>query len=231
MKLPRISVIVPVYNCEKYIGRCIRSLLSQKYERRDFEIIIINDGSTDKTSFALELFKEEIVLVEHDSQKGLPASLNSGIKKAKGQYIIRLDADDYVHAEYLNFLCLYLDMNHEYEAVSCDYLEVDDHENVLRKVNCDREPIGCGIMFRVAPLIEIGLYDEEMIVHEDKDLRHRFEEKYQIKRIDIPLYRYRKHYNNMTNDSEKMTEYMEKLSGKHSHDFSKQKGLIHDQQL
>lgn len=226
MKVPKISVIVPVYNCEKYIGRCIRSLLAQSYLREDFEIIVINDGSSDKTSFALELFKEEIVLIDHTEQRGLPSALNSGIKRARGQYIIRLDSDDYVHAQYLNFLSIYLDMNHDYEAAACDYLEVDDYENVIRRVNCEEEPIGCGIMFRVAPLIDVGLYDEDMLFHEEKDLKKRFEEKYKIKRVDLPLYRYRKHDNNMTNDTETSGHYLKKLSGKHSYDFISQKELI-----
>ena len=56
--LPKISIIVPAYNQEKYIGRCIRSLLSQSLSKNKFEIIVINDGSKDKTEQALKLFKK-----------------------------------------------------------------------------------------------------------------------------------------------------------------------------
>ena len=58
-----ISIIVPVYNGEKYIGRCLRSLLNQTYSKEKYEIIVVNDGSTDKTSYALELFKDDYYLL------------------------------------------------------------------------------------------------------------------------------------------------------------------------
>ena len=66
---PKISVIVPVYNQEKYIGRCLRSLLDQSLTRTSYEIIVINDGSTDKTIYALELFKEEIRVLHNKKNR------------------------------------------------------------------------------------------------------------------------------------------------------------------
>ena len=76
-----ISVIVPVYNQETYIGRCIRSLLNQSLDQNKYEIILINDGSTDNTKFALDLFSGGIIRVIHsNSNHGLPFSLNQGIK-------------------------------------------------------------------------------------------------------------------------------------------------------
>ena len=65
-----------------------------------------------------------------------------------------------------------------------------------------KDPIGCGIMFRKKQLIDIGLYDIEFKIHEERDLRKRFEKKYQINKIDIPLYRYRRHQANITNNKE-----------------------------
>ena len=60
---PHISIIIPVHNQEKYLGRCLRSLLEQSLRRSLYEIIVINDGSTDKTSYALEIFKDEIKIL------------------------------------------------------------------------------------------------------------------------------------------------------------------------
>ena len=71
-----ISVIVPALNQEKFIGRCLRSLLAQTLPREDYKIIAVNDGSTDKTSYALNLFREDIVLIDNKENLGLPASLN-----------------------------------------------------------------------------------------------------------------------------------------------------------
>ena len=70
-------------------------------------------------------------------------------------------------------------------------------------------------MFRLEQLINLGLYDENFLVHEDKDLRLRFNEKYKVFRIPLPLYRYRKHQNNITNDLKKMKSHYKKLKRKH----------------
>ena len=80
MKTPIVSIIIPVFNQEKWIGRCLRSLLNQTMERSNYEIIVVDDGSTDRTAFALDLFLDEIKLIKNDNNRGLPAALNIGIK-------------------------------------------------------------------------------------------------------------------------------------------------------
>ncbi|HXQ20578.1 MAG TPA: glycosyltransferase family A protein [Candidatus Acidoferrales bacterium] len=212
---PAVSILIPAHNQEKYIGRCIRSALNQKYPQSDYEIIVINDASTDRTRYALDLFGQDIRLIENPQRIGLPGSLNVGIREARGQYVVRLDADDYVHAEYINVLSLHLAMNSYMDAVACDYYLVDDKEDVIATKNCMEEPIGCGIMFRVEHLIELGMYDEDLLLHEDKDLRIRFLEKHQIHRVALPLYRYRRHPDNMTNDHTSLAKYATALDKKH----------------
>ena len=101
------------------------------------------------------------------------------------------------------------------DAVACDYFVVDDCENVIERRNCMEHPIGCGIMFRSGQLIDIGLYDDGLLMHEDRDLRVRFLEKYAISRIELPLYRYRRHPDNMTNDRSAYEHYENRLRGKH----------------
>ena len=209
-----ISVIIPVLNQEKFIGRCLRSILQQTLDRNFYEILVINDGSTDKTSYALELFGKEITVINNKKNIGLPASVNKGIKKSKGKYIIRLDSDDYVNENFLNILFVYITSN-QVDAVSCDYLIVDDNENVLKRENCLRKPIGCGILFKKKHLENIGLYDNKFLYHEDKELRLRFKKKYKISRLNIPLYRYRMHTSNMTKNRNKMKDYKKKLHIKH----------------
>lgn len=216
--LPTISIIIPAHNQERYIGRCLRSVLNQTYARDNYEIIVIDDASSDRTDYALELFESEIVLIRNQEQLGLPGSLNKGVRKARGRYVIRLDADDYVHAEYLNVLSMHLDLNSQFDAVACDYLLVDDKEDILKQMNCMEAPIGCGIMFRIDHLIDIGLYDEVFLSREEEDLRIRFEKKYSIERVALPLYRYRRHDKNMTNDEERMNDFAKNLSEKHNGD-------------
>ena len=199
---PLVSVIIASYNHEKYIGRCIRSLINQDISSDIYEIIVVNDGSVDNTKKILSNFKENITLIENEKNIGLPASLNMAIKKVKSPYIVRVDSDDYVNSSFINILSMLLTSNPEMDAVSCDYYEVNEKEEIIRKVSCTEEPIACGIMFRIEHIIDIGLYDEKFLLYEDKDLRNRFVKKYCIDRIQLPLYRYRKHDYNITSNHE-----------------------------
>ena len=212
MKDIKISVIVPVYNREKFIGRCLRSLISQSIGINNFEIILVDDGSTDSSNKIYQAFSDEIRVIKHKKNLGLPTSLNTGIKNAKGRFLVRVDSDDYVNSEFLQILFLFMSENPDYDAVSCDYLLVDDKEQTLKRVNCLKNPIGCGIMFKTNHLIEIGLYNEKFLLHEEKELRARFEKKYSISRVPLPLYRYRKHSSNMTNDKKKYKKKLKMLN-------------------
>ena len=215
-----VSVVVAAYNQEKYIGRCLRSLINQDFESGSYEIIVVDDGSIDKTKYALELFQDPfnslVKVITNESNKGLPAALNLGINKSRSKYIVRVDSDDYVNSNFLKVLHLYLESNPEVDAITCDYLLVDADEKVLERCYSKEKPIACGIMFKLEALISIGLYDEAFRCHEDRDLRLRFEKQYTIKHLDIPLYRYRRHDANITNDAVNMTQYDEKLSKKHN---------------
>tara|TARA_Y100001968_G_C19162000_1_gene621316 strand:- start:95 stop:769 length:675 start_codon:yes stop_codon:yes gene_type:complete len=210
----KISVIIAAYNSEKFIGRCLRSLLNQTINYLPFsfyEIILINDGSTDKTDFAVNLFKKpndnQLKIITNEKNIGLPASLNKGIKMAQGEFIVRVDSDDYVNVNFLSTLAFYLDSYKDVGAVACDYILVDRYENVIKMVSSESVPIACGIMFRRKNLVEVGMYDSKFRCMEEKELRIRFEEKYEVKHLNLPLYRYRRHENNMTNDKQQIREY------------------------
>lgn len=221
-----ISIIVPVFNQEIYIGRCIRSLLNQTISRERYEIIVVDDGSTDQTKKILNVFSDSINIINNNKNMGLPESLNIGIRNAKGRFIVRVDSDDYVHSEYLNLMELHLANNDHIDSICCDYSLVDNNEKVIRIESWINKPIGCGIMFRIEHLIELGLYDEQMKTHEDKDLLIRYLEKYNVYNIPISLYRYRRHSNNMTNKSSEMDAYFKKLKKKHESNFKVPKKLI-----
>jgi len=218
MSVPAISVIIPVYNHERYIGRCLRSLIAQDYPRHDFEIIVIDDGSSDKTPYALDLFHDEVTLIRNESNLGLPTSLNLGILASHSPYIVRVDSDDYVNRFFLRMLSLHLSTNRYMDAVACDYVVIDEREEFICRKNCLQDPIACGIMFRTEQLIDIGLYDESFLLHEERDLRYRFLQKYQIHRVELPLYRYRRHEHNITNNTEAMDLHMANLIEKHGED-------------
>jgi len=210
-----VSVIVAAHNEERFIGRCIRSLLAQKFPRDRFEIIVVDDGSTDRTVEVTQSFGDSVRLLRNDANRGLPASLNRAIREVRSPFIVRVDADDYVNASFIEVLHLFLAENPSLDAVACDYLLVDDREEVIGRRNCMEEPIACGIMFRTDQMIDLGLYDESFLLHEDRDLRVRFLEKHEIHRVPLPLYRYRRHADNITNDAVAMEHHYRRLIDKH----------------
>ena len=210
-----ISVIITAYNEERFVGRCLRSITRQSFPSQDYEVIVVNDASTDRTAYALDLFGDSIKVLTNSDNKGLPASLNRAIQASTAKYIVRLDADDYVNINYLNFLYMFLENNLEYDAVCCDYIKVDDSEKVLDRCCALSEPIGCGIMFRREHLLDLGLYDETFCVHEDKDMQARFKQLYTLGHLKLPLYRYRMHENNITNNTALLSHHEQRFKEKH----------------
>jgi len=215
LDMTAVSVIVAAHNEERFIGRCIRSLLAQRFPRDKFEIVVVNDGSTDRTPMILASFGADIRVLTNETNIGLPASINRAVHTIHSKYLVRVDADDYVNESFLDVLYMFLAENPDLDAVACDYLLVDDREDVLGRRNCMDEPIACGIMFRTDQLLDVGLYDETFLLHEDRDLRVRFLEKHTIDRVPLPLYRYRRHADNITNDTAAMEHHYQRLIDKH----------------
>ena len=207
------SIIIPVFNQQKFIGRAIRSAIANR-KYTPIQIVVINDFSTDYTEKVLKGFDNEISLINNNKNMGLPYSLNVGIKKSSYKYIFRLDSDDYIHEKTITTLETILDMNNEIDAVAVDYVLVDDRQNTMMKINAKDNPIGCGIIFRKENLIDIGLYDEDMKWHEDKELFSRFSKNYNIYYFPVPFYRYHIHGNNMTLDNYNYEKYLSILKDK-----------------
>ncbi len=101
-----LSVIVPVYNVEKYVSRCLNSLLDQDLDKKEYEILVVNDGATDRSPEIVEGFvreHENIIMISQPNQ-GLSAARNTGIGKATGKYIYFVDSDDYIAVNTLGSL-------------------------------------------------------------------------------------------------------------------------------
>jgi len=198
--IPEISIIVCCYNHEKWIERCLRSILHQKnIKDSEYEVIIVDDNSSDNSFKIIKKFDfDNFILIKNKKNLGLPLSINKAIQKAQGRYIVRVDSDDYVSRNFLYLIKLFLDLNREYQAVAVDYYKVNDKEQILEKIDCFKNQIACGILFRKECLIEIGLYNEKFKMREGHELRRRFEKKFTIGRLNLPLYKYRSHSKNRT---------------------------------
>lgn len=127
----KISVIVPIYNNEKYIERCLSSILNQTY--RNLEIILVNDGSTDSSCEICESFREKdsrIKLINIENA-GVSNARNVGLDNCTGEYVAFVDSDDFLHPQMYEIMMKA--NNDKYQMVVCNFKEGDDEE-----INCDK---------------------------------------------------------------------------------------------
>jgi len=200
MSNPDVSIIITNFNYSKYLARCIRSCLSQN--NVNHEVIVVDDKSTDKSMEVLKPFREDIKIIVNEENLGVAGAANKGIEAAKGQFVIRVDADDFVSADMSYFMKTYLESNHDAFGVSCDYVIVDEYENTIERKYAEKNNISCGIMYRRDLLLELGGYNPKMRHREEEELRQRLGEFYKIHHLKIPFYRYRMHDNNKTKETE-----------------------------
>lgn len=114
----KVSIIVPVYNSEKYLKKCLNSLVNQTL--KDIEIIIIDDGSTDNSKKIINSFKDSRINYFYQTNKGQANARNNGLKKVNGKYVMFIDSDDYVDINMCNEL-FSLANSHDYDIVVTDY--------------------------------------------------------------------------------------------------------------
>ena len=118
--MPKVSVVIPYYNAGRYIDEAVDSILAQTYH--DYEIIIVNDGSTDPYSQEkLESYKHPSISVIHQENKKMSAARNTGIQAAKGEYILTLDADDRFSPTFLEKATAILDNSSQLGVVNCHH--------------------------------------------------------------------------------------------------------------
>ena len=195
----KISIIVTNFNYSKFLDRAIRSAFVQNYPTDKFELIVVDDCSTDKSLEIIESYGDLISKIYLKDNVGLSKARNIGVEKSNGEYIIFIDADDFIHRDLIFIAGMFLDQNEMFDAVSVDYITVDEKGHEIKRVAFNDNPLACGIMYRKEKFINIGMFDENLRVNEDKEFRERFNEKsYKMHNIELPLYRYRKHRESLT---------------------------------
>jgi len=195
-----LSVIIAVYNGEKYIEKALKSILSQSLTRRQYEIVVVNDGSTDNTREILKRYESEITIV-NQTNHGFVWSKNKGIKQSRGKYIIYVDADDYIDNDLFILTTNLLEKYKEYDCVYTDRYEIkgDRKDRIRVGENNVFNMVACGVLFRKSIFDKIGLFDNSLLFGDDYDFMIRFFTNglkgYYLRR---PLYCYVKHDSNMT---------------------------------
>ena len=215
MKPPELSVILTVLNGESYISAAIESILNQTF--RDFELIVINDGSTDTTSVIIESYSDpRIIYLQNEKNSGIAKSLNTGLSIAQGKYIAIMDADDISMPERFSKQFQFLENNPEIGICGSWINIIDKKGNLMgnRRFPVSSNVISCFLLFyccvanpttmyRKTIIQDVGNYNSEFVAAMDYDLWTRMIGHYRIANIPEFLVNYRKHGNNISQNREK----------------------------
>src|SRR5438067_1269450 len=203
---PSVSIIIPVYNAKKYLEETLQSVLAQTFQQ--FEIILVDDGSTDGTSEIIEKFSDRAICLKND-HRGPASSRNLGLQAARGSFIAFLDADDLWLPTKLEKQVAVMRAHPEYGLITCDASMFCD-SGVIATSSKARQPIATGHVLRqllcsnwvgtscaMVPrkcLEKVGAFDEEMFNGgEDWMLWLKIAAEYPVYFLDEPLVQYRVH--------------------------------------
>jgi glycosyltransferase involved in cell wall biosynthesis len=204
--MPKVSVIIPVYNGEKYIAQAVNSVLNQTY--RDFELIVVDDGSTDRTAEILESYGDKITYIYQDNRER-SAARNKGICSCSGEYLAFLDADDMWLPHKLKQQVQLLDLSPETGLVHGIAFFINEsgrriHQNgkqtigsfesgneVYKSLLFENIIASPTVMVRRACFDKVGLFDESMTYTEDWDMWLRIAIHYRVDITRRPLAYYR----------------------------------------
>jgi len=208
--MPKVSVVIPTFNYAQYVAHAVQSVLNQSFS--DFEIILVDDGSTDKTQAVLAPFQPHIRYIYQDN-KGLPAARNTGIRAANGEYIAFLDSDDLWLPTKLEKQVALLDRREELGLVYCDFCWQYDEAGIVVR-SPQRDLFRSGFVFAdllmrnfihtPTPIVRsqvfdaVGLFDESLPASEDWDMWLRIVACFKIDFVDEVLAIYRFHSSSMS---------------------------------
>ncbi|MCB0392289.1 MAG: glycosyltransferase [Bdellovibrionales bacterium] len=204
---PLISLYLVNYNYGKYIEESIRSVLNQSYQ--NFELIIIDDGSEDNSYEIIQQYKSNSkVLTIFQKNKGLVRTNNVALSVARGKYIMRLDADDYLDPKALEKMCEKLEQETDAVLVFPDYFIIDEHGEIVHQYQrfdfkseellLEKPAHGAVTMIRTDFLRSVGGYDEDFSCQDGYDLWLKVFKNHKVLNISEPLFYYRQHGSNLT---------------------------------
>lgn len=202
LSVPRVSVLLPTLNEVETVGCALESLAEQTFD--DFEVVVIDDGSTDETVAEVRRAATDlpaVEVIERNDERGIASALNRGLEAARGEYVARQDADDRSHPDRLRLQIEFLDANPEAVLVGTGVHQVEldgsyrsrrhVYEDPPPSVYREKSPFVHGtVLMRAAAVRTVGGYDELFPTSEDRDLWIRMarEFDYELRNLDDPLY-------------------------------------------
>jgi glycosyltransferase involved in cell wall biosynthesis len=210
--MPRCSVLMPVYNAERYVGEAVESILGQTFD--DFEFVVVDDGSTDRSHEILEGYAtrdSRITLISRPNT-GYLRALNEGLALCQGEYVARMDADDVALANRFERQIAFLDAHPECVMVGCALLRIDadgdplceerlpeSHDQIEARLLRAEGAIGHpAAVIRRQALVDVGGYREPYYGAEDHDLWLRLAERGKLANLPNALLKCRVHAGNFT---------------------------------
>lgn len=200
-----ISIILPVYNGGKFLSKAIESCLNQSY--KNFELIIVNDCSTDNTLKIAQRYAElddRIILINNSENKKLPASLNIGHRAASGEYMTWTSDDNLLKPSFIEFLVLSMEAQ-KVDIVYSDYDIIDNDGLLIRKHSTGPteyllygNKIGASFLYKKEVFHALKGYDENLYLLEDYDFWLRAVLKFKFFNLNENLYQYRLHKKSLT---------------------------------
>lgn len=209
VKCPLVSVIMPVYNGMPFLPMAVESILQQTFS--DFEFIIINDGSTDKSTAYLQALKDpRVVLIDLPKNLGITLALQTGLKVASGKYIARLDADDCARADRLALQVQYMEMHPDIVILGSSYQLINEKGQVIKYVNLSKKDleIRWKLLFKNPFVHSTVIFRREVLIQNNLGYVQTYGEDYQLWRdilqygkgeiTNLPLIKYRVHQHSWT---------------------------------
>jgi glycosyltransferase involved in cell wall biosynthesis len=198
---PLISIVLPVWNGQRYLSQAIESILSQTYE--NFELIIVNDYSEDASLLIAQSFSQNdprIKVLSNDSNIKLPASLNKGFSVARGDYFTWTSDDNILEKDFLKIMLDEL-LKSDADIVYSDFNSIDDEGRYINisevgepEELVSQNTIGASFLYKQAVHTNLGGYDISKFLYEDYDFWVRsYLAGFRFKRIGCVLYSYRRH--------------------------------------
>jgi glycosyltransferase involved in cell wall biosynthesis len=220
MNNPLVTIYITNYNYGKFIRKSIESALEQTLH--DFELIIIDDGSTDNSKEIIEEYRANPkVAIVYQKNKGLNITNNIAMRLAKGKYLMRLDADDFLEPSAIEVMSARLETDESLGLIFPDYYYVNA-ENVRtgeerrhdfeKEVSLYDQPAhGACTMIRLEYLRNLGGYNESFTCQDGYDLWIKFIMHHKVSNINQPLFSYRRHGSNLTTNEERLLQTRKKI--------------------
>lgn len=203
-KNPKVSIVIPIYNAEKYIAEAIEGLLNQTF--KDFELILVNDCSTDNTSEILKEYAQRdkrIKIINNEKNLRVSAAANRGIKEAKGEYIVKQDSDDWSYPDRIEKQVKYMDA-HPKVVLSSGNMEICDenmkvknrthfpttHKEIMNVLLQFNPMVHSAMIYRRETFLEVGGYGG-INTSEDYLLTMKMASKGQLGNLEDILVKYR----------------------------------------